>query len=264
MTVETRYPVLIFLFGLVFGSSVTATPLHEAVLSGDAARVQALITPNLKINERDSSGVAAIHLAVLESNIELIEILINNGADVNIAVNSSRTESRFHAHLHEFTPLHIAANFHFTANLNSFEMAGLLIANGADVNQKSDDGQSPLHIAVRGGNDRLVELLIANGADVNAKDFEDYTPLHNAAWNGRLGVVEVLVSNGADINASAYDGRTPYRCATRKNHQDVTAFFESEVLGSCKSHSRSCDTFDRRVVGQCTCQRNALAFGSTS
>lgn len=232
MTIGTCYPMLVFLFALVFGSSVMATPLHDAVLSGDAERVRALITPGLDINERDSSGVAAIHLAALEGHIEMLEILINNGADVNIAVNSSRTKSRFYTHLHEFTPLHIAANFHFTANINSFEIAGLLIARGADVNQKSDDGQSPLHLAVRRANDRLVELLITNGADVNAKDFEDYTPLHNAAWNGRLGVVEVLVSNGANIDASAYDGRTPYFCAVRKNHQDVAAFLEK--LGTVK------------------------------
>jgi ankyrin repeat protein len=214
MTVGTRYPILIFLFGLVFVSGIAAAPLHQAVLSGDVAQFHALVTPE-NINEKDDSGMTAIQLAVRESNIEIMKILIVNGADVNIAVTRAK-----------FTPLHIAAYG------NKAEMANLLITNGADVNQLNKDGATPLHFAVRRGNTEIAALLIANGADVNATDFEDYTPLHNAAWNGHLGVVEMLVNNGADINLASYDGRTPYRCAINGKKPEVAAFLEK--LGALK------------------------------
>ena len=206
---------------------VDAGPLHDAVKSGDTARVRTLMTPSLDINKRDASGMAAIHLAVLEGHVELVETLIGNGADVNITVSSSRSENRFYVHLHGFAPLHLAANIHpMAADLKPLKMASLLITHGADVNRSINTGESPMHFAVRRGNDPLVKMLIANGADVNAKDFEDYTPLHNAAWNGHLSVVELLVNSGADVHAIAYDGRTPYYCAARRNHQHVTAFLE--------------------------------------
>ncbi|MBT8435374.1 MAG: ankyrin repeat domain-containing protein [Gammaproteobacteria bacterium] len=212
------FSLLLFSLGPVAGP-VAAGPLHEAIKSGDSEQAHALITPGLDINARDSSGMAAIHFAVYGDHIELVEMLLGQGADVNIAVDSSR-DFGFFAPFRKFSPLHIAIH------LNRLEIASLLIAHGVEVNQKTDDGQSALHLAVRKGTDRLVQLLIDNGADVNAKDFEEYTPLHNAAWNGHIGVVEMLVSNGADVNASAYDGYTPYRCAIRKNRTEVVAFLE--------------------------------------
>jgi len=51
------------------------------------------------------------------------------------------------------------------------------LSNGANVNEKNEDGLTPLHLAVKSGHKRIVELLIAKGADVNAKDTRGGTSL---------------------------------------------------------------------------------------
>ena len=51
------------------------------------------------------------------------------------------------------------------------------LSNGANVNQKNEDGYTPLHLAVKSGHKRIVELLISKGADVNAKDARGWTSL---------------------------------------------------------------------------------------
>ena len=63
--------------------------------------------------------------------------------------------------------------------LNRVDLEGIkdLLAKGADVNAKDDDGGTPLLIAVTLGNKEIAELLIANGADVNVKDKHGGTPL---------------------------------------------------------------------------------------
>jgi ankyrin repeat protein len=209
MTVRYRYPVFILILGLTFASQVTAAPIHDAVASGDINRVYALISPELEINEMDASGMTAIQLAVRDDNFEIIKLLVDSGADVNIG------STRF-----KFTPLHIAARRGDAALVN------LLLANSVDVNRLNHEGTSALHYAVRAGKNEIAALLIANGAEVDIKDFEDYTPLHNAAWNGHLETVELLVSNGADINLASYDGRTAYRCAVAGKSSEVADFLE--------------------------------------
>ena len=51
------------------------------------------------------------------------------------------------------------------------------LSNGANVNQKNEDGCTLLHLAVQSGHKRIVELLIAKGADVNAKNMRGATSL---------------------------------------------------------------------------------------
>jgi hypothetical protein len=82
------------------------------------------------------------------------------------------------------------------------------IAAGTDVNPK-DSKETPLHKAAYWGRKEIAELLIAKGADVNAKEQDGYTPLHWAARNGHKEIAELLIAKGADVNAKADGGRTP-------------------------------------------------------
>ena len=66
-----------------------------------------------------------------------------------------------------------------------------------------------LHNAARNGHKEIVELLIAKGADVDAKDEDGWTPLHWAVVNGHEETVELLLANGSDVNAKDNDGETP-------------------------------------------------------
>ena len=125
MTVRYRYPVAILILGLSFGSQVTAAPIHDAVSSGDINRVLALIGPELAINEKNFGDMTAIQMAVRDDSPDIVKLLINSGADVNIG--STRLK---------FTPLHIAAR------KGDAELVNLLIDSGAVVNLPNHEGTS--------------------------------------------------------------------------------------------------------------------------
>lgn len=91
------------------------------------------------------------------------------------------------------------------------------ITTTENVNDRDKNGWTKLHFATACGNLRKVKYLLANGADVNAKT-EKYsffntisatqqsTPLHIAAHCGFVDVVQCLLEYGADIDAKAEYG----------------------------------------------------------
>ena len=106
------------------------------------------------------------------------------------------------------TPLHRAAG-----ERGQKEIVELLIAKGADVSAKTDNGVTPLHSAADGGQKEIVELLIAKGEEVNVKSSSGYTPLHSAASYGQKEIVELLITKGADVSAKTDNGVTPLHFA---------------------------------------------------
>ena len=70
------------------------------------------------------------------------------------------------------------------------------MAEGADVNAKRDDGDTPLHNASFKGYKEIAELLIAKGADVNARRDDGKTPLDFAIRGGRLITSDLLRQHG--------------------------------------------------------------------
>ena len=124
------------------------------------------------------------HKAVQTGDINQVKVLISKGADVNSKGDSRRT------------PLHL------TAITGRNDIAELLIANGANLEARSDvhAGLTPLHWAILSGHKNVVQLLISKGADVNRTDSNGITPLHGALIVGNKEIEDILIAKGAGLN----------------------------------------------------------------
>lgn len=120
---------------------------------------------------------------------EMVEILIDNGADVNLLDNWRGRG-----------PLHVAIRRKMS------RVVELLLAKGADPNLKDREGNIPLHSAMARhlspdgtvkATEEIVRLLVAKGADVNAKNDQGVTPLTSARGSLLDGVAEILRKHGA-------------------------------------------------------------------
>lgn len=67
------------------------------------------------------------------------------------------------------------------------------------VDDRDDNGTTPLMLAAGKGLLAIVKELLNHGADVNAQDLDNWTALLCATKAGYLEIVEILVENGADI-----------------------------------------------------------------
>ncbi|WP_020531549.1 ankyrin repeat domain-containing protein [Flexithrix dorotheae] len=117
-----------------------------------------------------------------------------------------------------FTPLGLAAFFGF------FDLVKLLLAKGADPNLASNNQfkVAPIHSACAISSYEIAKLLIENGANVNARQMQGVTPLHSAAHNGEAEIVKLLLENGAKVNAKLETGQTALAMAIDKNFGAIT------------------------------------------
>ncbi|MDF2965234.1 MAG: fank1 [Rickettsiaceae bacterium] len=115
-----------------------------------------------------------------------------------------------------FTPLFLAV---FNGHIDT---AKLLIAAGADVNYGDKYWRLPLTMAVLKGSAETVEKLLDLGADINKAGYDGYTPLMYAAQNGRTEIAKTLIAAGADINKTyEKNGYTPLMCAAIWDHTEI-------------------------------------------
>jgi ankyrin repeat protein len=82
-------------------------------------------------------------------------------------------------------------------------MLDLLLSNGSSVDVRSDEGSTPLMLAVQGRRLDHARFLLERGADARAADARDFTSLHRAAEMGQLDMAQLLLANGASPTAEA-------------------------------------------------------------
>jgi ankyrin repeat protein/L-ascorbate metabolism protein UlaG (beta-lactamase superfamily) len=116
------------------------------------------------------------------------------------------------------TPLHIAATAGKT------EAALYLIARGADTEARNSADQSPLLYAAYVGDAALVDTLVARGARFDYQDARGNSPFHFAARGGHMGIVELLASKGARLDLKGNQGRTPLFLAAMNGRTAIVKF----------------------------------------
>ena len=114
-----------------------------------------------------------------------------------------------------------SVDIHQAAERGNIEIVKQAIADGADVNAKTEDGWTPLHFATSGGYEEITELLIAKGADVNARDNRGGTSLLEAALSGKKEIAKILIAKGTNVNAKDDIGRTTLHAAAWHGQKEV-------------------------------------------
>jgi len=153
---------------LTFFVGCKEKPIHHAAYDGDLEKVKEIIDkdPN-QINVQDAQDFTPLHLASGKGHTEIVEFLLDHGADTELEICTGHT------------PMMLAAWY---AGDGKYETIKTLLEHGAKVNHKEDgDGSTALHYAAMYSGKEVINLLILYGADVNARDEHQSTPLHQAA-----------------------------------------------------------------------------------
>src|SRR5689334_2838325 len=146
-------------------SSTLLEALNRAALNGQLEVVKLLLENGANVNGQGKNGNTPLNCAIENLNPELIKYLLENGANVN-----ARDESGV-------TPLHLAIDIeaeharslYDNGDLDSspsIRITNILIDAGADVNAKTQKGETPLSWAANGRHQPAEQLLLRNGGHV--------------------------------------------------------------------------------------------------
>ncbi|CAG5096951.1 Similar to ANK3: Ankyrin-3 (Homo sapiens) [Cotesia congregata] len=205
------------------------TPLHLAVVNDSnhgKRMIEHLLKRSAEINALEKSGFTALHLAILKERRPIIDLLLDH-TNIKIENNYKISPLCIAAALGDFKTVSSLINqgalintscdydnepksctvLHLAARNGNKATLEILLKEGADVQARNEDGETPLHIAVTKGNIEAVELLVQHGADVHSvspKWETGFTLLHQAIVNNKKEIVNILISGGADINSDSW------------------------------------------------------------
>uniref|UniRef100_A0A8C5BYZ4 Poly [ADP-ribose] polymerase n=1 Tax=Gadus morhua TaxID=8049 RepID=A0A8C5BYZ4_GADMO len=246
-------------------------PLHNACSYGHYEVTKLLVKHGACVNAMDLWQFTPLHEAASKNRVEVCSLLLSYGADptflnchnkssVELAPTTQLKEQlayEFKGHLllrasreadltrvkkhltgetvafrHPFTQetaLHCASVAPYPKRRQVCE---LLLRKGADVNEKTKDMLTPLHLASEKSHNDVIELLVKHEAKVNAVDCLGQTALHRAAQCGHLQTCRLLLGSGGDPRLPSLQGLAPVQLA---HHAVRELLQEGALMGNSDS-----------------------------
>lgn len=235
---STRLTVLALLWSLaLLPATPYANDLYKAVNKNDVHTVRALARNRDLVNEQVGRGKnTPLILAARKGNAEIVSILMNSGANVDMRSGNGGT-ALIIATQKGFTDIAIklvsagadvdakAKNGNtallVAAQKGYTEIVSKLISAGADVDLQAANGTTALIIAVRRGFTEIANQLVNTGTDVNAADSKGNTPLMIAAYEGDTAIVRMLIDAKAEVNAQEKNGKTALMQAASGGYAEI-------------------------------------------
>lgn len=159
------------------------TPLHEASMLGRFEVAKVLVENGANVDRMNNRNATPLMCAInggadgrthfSQEHIKIFRMLLDNGADVNIELNTGATA------------------LYYAAKEGYADMVEQLLDKGANPHAKAED-VTPLYIASVEGHVDTVKALLKRGADPHAVSYKGYTALEAASREGHSDIVQLF------------------------------------------------------------------------
>ena len=187
------------------------------------------------INEQNDQGVTAIHYASFRGNVKIINLLIENGADIYIS--TKRDLNVIHYACQGNRPNSLMCFYFLLRKKNKDKEKAFSL-----IKKQDSGGSTPLHWAAYSSAEDvllyLINLDIFNNENerqnfIDKKDYQGYTPLHLSVTSKSVRIVMKLLQNGATADLGDRRGRTPLDLARAKKYREIAEIIRNNQKCQC-------------------------------
>lgn len=187
------------------GHSITVSPLHPAAYFGLRECLLYFLASNVTLDAKDDEDQTALHWAARNGQVEVAELLLNYGIEVNWAGKNGKTA------------------LHYAAEQNNTHLIKILVQYKADMEYTDIDGQTPLLTAVQNVKLEPAQELVSLGASIEAMDSMHRNALHLSAIVGSRSIhmTRFLLERGACFEICDVKNMLPMHYAIRQGSQET-------------------------------------------
>jgi ankyrin repeat protein len=171
--------------------------LHMAIYHGHRAVIDALSDKGVDLAKATLRGETPLHIAARCGHVDLIRLLIEKGANPN-AISFAQVDR-----MEQIVPMKTDRCYVHSSAL------GFRDARSGRGIALDEDAESPTHYVVLTGRKKCIKELLGLGRGNVNVSLLGTTPLHKALEGGHQEVIETLIEAGADVNIPLLYGRTP-------------------------------------------------------
>ncbi|CAF0765651.1 unnamed protein product [Adineta steineri] len=187
------------------------TPLHKAAMGDHVDVIEYLLETGADIDARDILKRTPLLVAALKSSVEAVCFLLSQNASLSYRDDADR--NLLHFTIIQNLPIETIGKVLFTReNYRSL------------FDQRDTDGFYPIHYASREGQVNVLTTLISHGAEINKKTNQRQSSLHFAAEFGRYNTCRQLLDTSGFkriLNEPDKSGYTPLHLCCQNGHTRV-------------------------------------------
>jgi ankyrin repeat protein len=230
------------------------SPLIAAVQNGAFNSMTALLNRGARVDQQDRRGNTSLHYAVINSNVKVLKALLSAGADCNI--RNAEGKSPFHLLVdsgHATMANYIVGNqnpidldipdhegngpFMYALKQGCTRMIRYFLAIGYDPSVIREDGESPIHFAMKNTNPCILRA-ITKGFPIDVKNKDGHSPLAVAILSDNDVAVDILYRRAADATVLDNDGNTLLHLACKgKSHDIVMHVAQHQINVDARNNS---------------------------
>jgi len=188
------------------------TLLMYCVQNKDLSTTQHLLSLGADINLEDNENLAAVHYAVLNNDVKMLEELLAKNAKIDDSKNPlvSLAAERGHIDVVKFL---LSINSNFRA-----------------IEMRNSNQENAIFRAIYSNQTECIQLLL-DQYDLNStRDMEGNTPLHAATSTENIKLVRLLLKRGLYVHIKNALGDSPFLVAVKKNSPElIAAFSDTEI-----------------------------------